>query len=221
MATELQTRRLARTVTSPIPRRLGPVPGATLVDGDLLATVGFTDHALLRFAERSGLKFSGRQLLDPIVRDLLSNEGLRVPEPPEGVRLSKEADFYMQAGTWLLFLGYGPPGRRSITTVVQIGPKLSWKAALARGRIATPVPITVSEPRQHPVTLTSSVTRAWAGPSRLRQLLGLGAEHHARQQAAARGYARALKEWTARRSEYDEQRARAHERHLVRHGFTA
>ncbi len=120
-ATQLQYQRTARRRVSVIPRRSGPIPGATLVDQDLLANVHFSNHVLERFAERTGLPLAGRAALEPIVKDLLLQEGLRVPSAPGWARVRK-APFYMQAGSWLLFTGRPNPragaGHLTITTVV-------------------------------------------------------------------------------------------------------
>jgi hypothetical protein len=209
---------------SVIPRRSGPIPGATLVEEDLLASVQFSNHVLERFAERSGLPLAGRATLEPIVRDLLLQEGLRVASPPRWARLGKPAPFYLQAGSWLLFVGRPNPragaGHRRITTVVNAAPDRTWAAAFARGEIATPPPLPNGRPNLERVAVGSSVAIALRqSSSPLKLPATIKGTHRKRQRQADLAFASALADWETVERQHEATRARAHEEHLARHGF--
>ena len=214
----------ARRHVSVIPRRCGPISGACLVTHQLLDHVGFSDHALERFAERAGLPYESRAVLEPVVRDLLLQEGLRVGRPPRWARLREPAPLYLQAGFWLLFVGRpnprGGPDGRTITTVINASPDRTWAKALERGDIATPLPRLIARPTLERAALRSSIASALAGhPSPLRVLGAIVATHRRHQEEAELAYARALADWERAEREHKILRARANEEHLVRHGF--
>lgn len=113
------------------------------VDRELLGRVGFTDHAIERFAERAGLATAERRRVEPIVRDLLAREGRVVRRPPRWHRSSNAADGYLQAGEWLLFIcreSRRRPGSYDVVTIVNNGERTTWSTALDRGLIFTPLP---------------------------------------------------------------------------------
>ena len=72
---------------------------------ELLEQIGFTDHALTRFASRAGMATSSRAVVEPIVRDLLLQEGLVVGARPHWAHSRDTADLYLQLGEWMLFIG--------------------------------------------------------------------------------------------------------------------
>lgn len=199
---------------SRFPRRSGPVLGATLVDAQLLAVVGFTDHALERFIHRTGIAPADRAAIERIVRDLLLQEGLRVPRPPQWAHVTP-APFYLQAGNYLLFVGR--PGRKgsvrshTISTVIAHD-DWTWAEALAHGALGTPPP-PARPSSAHPPRLLDSLGRVRS----VGGLLGLLGAHRARE-ADARVQAQADFERQAR--DYVTQRRAARERHLSLHGFT-
>lgn len=113
------------------------------IDRELLGRVGFTDHAIERFAERAGLDTAERRRIEPIVRDLLMREGRVVRRPPRWYRSSNAADGYLQAGEWLLFIcraSRSRGGAYDVVTVVNNGERTTWSRALDRGLIFTPHP---------------------------------------------------------------------------------
>ena len=223
-ATQLQYQRNARRHVSVIPRRSGPIPGATLVDQDLLASVHFSNHVLERFAQRTGLPLTGRAQLEAIVEDLLLQEGLRVPNQPGWAHVRK-APFYLQAGSWLLFTGRPNPragaGHRTITTVVAQQDR-TWPSALERGEIETPPPRLLSPPTPDKVALRSSIATVLGRHGSPLALLGeLRATHRDRQSQADRAFTRAVADGELAEREHQAARARAREKHLIRHGFLA
>lgn len=113
------------------------------VDRRLLACLGFTDHAVARFAERAGLPAAGRRRLEPVMRDLLLQEGRIVPERPRWARSRNEADVYLQVGEWLLFVCRASSRRLGDLSVVTVlnGPQgTTWQRAFERGLVRTPPP---------------------------------------------------------------------------------
>jgi hypothetical protein len=226
--TALEPRTRKRPI-SVIPRRCGAISGARLVDGELLARVNFSDHALERFRERAGLELHSRAALEPIVRDLLLQEGLRVPSSPRWARLRRPAPWepvplYLQAGFWMLFVGRpdprSGPSYRTITTAITAAPDRTWTTALARGEIGTPPPPALERPTLEEVSLRSSVTAAIrADSSPLGWLAGIGATHRERKAAALRAHADAIADQERSEREYQAAREHAREKHLTRHGF--
>jgi hypothetical protein len=108
-----------------------------------LEQVGFTDHALERFAARAGLATDSRAVLEPLIRRLLLREGAVVFERPHWARSRNTADVYLQLGEWMLFIGCRreePRRGYAIVTVVN-GPRGNdWSHAWRRGYVATPPP---------------------------------------------------------------------------------
>jgi hypothetical protein len=203
-----------------IPRRCGPIPGATLVDEQLLAAIGISDHALERFAQRAGQPHGSRRQLEAVVRDLLLQEGLRVPGPPGWAHV-RRAPFYLQAGDWLLFTAR-PNARsaarcRTITTVIA-REDLAWAPALERGWIATPPPCHRAPPRPASVTVRSSALEL-LGRGDLRLLLELPSSHRRRRHEAALAFDAAVAEWERGQLVHKAARERAHSAHLTRNGF--
>jgi hypothetical protein len=114
---------------------------------ELLEQIGFTDHALTRFAGRAGMATSSRALVEPIVRDLLLQEGLVVGARPHWAHSRNTADLYLQLGEWMLFIGcrQEQPGTPyAIVTVVNGPEENTWRTALRRGYIFTPPPPSIS-----------------------------------------------------------------------------
>lgn len=214
---------------SVIPRRCGPISGAQLVDRDLLARVSVSTHALERFAERAGVPAGARAELEPLIRDLLEQEGLVVIKPPRWARLRRPSAYaqtplYLQAGFWMLFVckpdPRSGPSHWTITTVVTEDPTWTWPAAVSARRIGTPPPPDGAPPAPEPITLSSSVALALArtrSPVRLPRVIST--VHEARKQASARRHAIALQQWRREHRSYERARHQAHARHLRRHGF--
>jgi len=200
---------------SRFPRRCGPVPGAGLVDAQLLAVVGFSDHAIQRFAERTGIRERGRHAVEPLARDLLRQEGLRVPRRPNWAG-SRQAPFYLQVGEWLLFVGRKDTrGGRILLTTVIAHEDWTWTEALAHGEVGTPPPLR-AEPRPAAGLGLGGIARALVG----REHTGgvLARVRRARRDAQL-AQAAVLAAYAAERREHDAARAAAHRRHLARHGF--
>lgn len=63
-----------------------------LLDPAALSQVGFTDHAIQRFAQRAGLTTTHRAVVEPIIRDLLAQEGLIAHRPPLWARSKHPGD---------------------------------------------------------------------------------------------------------------------------------
>jgi hypothetical protein len=118
--------------------------GPRSVFPELLDHLSFTDHAIDRFASRAGLATSSRRIIEPVICDLLLQEGLVVPERPHWARSRNTADLYLQLGEWMLFIGCrrGPPSRDyAIVTVVNGPSENTWQSALRRQFIFTPPPV--------------------------------------------------------------------------------
>jgi hypothetical protein len=114
------------------------------VDRRLLGCLGFTDHAVERFAQRAGLPAAGRGRLEPLMRELLAREGRIVPERPRWARSRNEADLYLQVGEWLLFVCRASRRRLGDLDVVTVvnGPQgTTWRRAHERGLVKTPPPV--------------------------------------------------------------------------------
>lgn len=118
-------------------------PGGVPVGPELLERVGFTDHAITRFAQRAELASSSRAVIEPIVRDLLLDEGRVVSAPPPWARSRNSADLLLQLGNWMLLIGCHDPlraGHYSIVTAVNGQAGDNWGKAKRRGYISTPPP---------------------------------------------------------------------------------
>jgi hypothetical protein len=104
--------------------------------------LGFSDHALVRFAERAGLPARDRATLEPLLRDLLVQEGRMVSKRPRWARSRNTADAYVQVGDWLLLIcrhDVRRPG--SLTVVTVVGEGATWERAAERGLVLTPPPV--------------------------------------------------------------------------------
>jgi len=128
------------------------------VDTRVLATVGFTDHAIERFAQRADLRATSRAHVEAVIRDLLLQEGVLTQEQPRWARSRNTAPLYLQLGEWMLFVLRPDPRRPGWHTAVTVvnGPATNdWATALRRGYITTPPP-----PQLRPLPpLTISVGR--------------------------------------------------------------
>jgi hypothetical protein len=106
--------------------------------------LGFSDHALVRFAERAGLPARDRATLERLLRDLLAQEGRMVSTRPRWARSRNTADAYVQVGDWLLLIcrhDVRRPGSLTVVTVVNGPQGMTWERALARGLVGTPPPL--------------------------------------------------------------------------------
>jgi hypothetical protein len=129
----------------PVTARSRPMPA------DLLARIGFTDHAIDRFAGRAGLATSQRAVIEPLLRELVICEGRVVFERPGWARSRNHADLYVQVGAWLLLIACHDPRRPagySVVTVISRPEDRSWAQARRRGHVATAPPAgALSRPR--------------------------------------------------------------------------
>lgn len=193
-----------------------------IVDRTLLGTVGFTDHAIERFAERAGLDVAGRAGVEPIARDLLMQEGRAVATPPSWYRSSNGADGYLQAGEWMLFIcrtSRRRAGAFDVVTVVSNGDRTPWPKARRRGLILTPPPLG-PKPRRRPPRV--GWLRSVAAGLRLRRsgevpIGRFAAVLRARRElraAAAAAHAADRGGFDAARARYEQERRDAHERHV-------
>jgi hypothetical protein len=163
------------------------------VTAPLLQRVGFTDHAIERFATRAGLAVTTRSVIEPIVRDLLLLEGRVVTERPRWARSRNVADLYLQLGEWMLFIGCRRESgserpRYSIVTSIAGGTRTTWRVARRRGYVHTPAPEPLCRRRPPRVSLTVSTAIAIrdrrAGKRREHLLGAIKTTHRARQQHA-------------------------------------
>ncbi|ADB52885.1 hypothetical protein [Conexibacter woesei] len=195
---------------------------AQLVDRDVLGRVGFTDHAIERFAERAGLDTAQRRAVEPIARDLLMQEGRVVGTPPAWYRSSNTADGYLQTGDWLLFVCRASRRRASaydVVTVLCNGDSTTWSRALDRRLIYTPPPLPAAPaPRRRRVGWAGSIV---AGLRLRRERGGIGRLEAIRQAHRERRHAASAAGLEADRAAYDaarrrhrEARERARERHV-------
>lgn len=112
--------------------RAAPAPSTILTPG-LLAAIGFSDHAIERFAQRAGVTPTRRAIVEPLIRDLLLQEGT----------ITASAPLYLQFGDCMLFVlrpGGRNPSRLVAVTAVNGPSHNDWVTALRRGRIGTPPP---------------------------------------------------------------------------------
>jgi hypothetical protein len=198
------------------------------VDARLLALVGFTDHAIERFAERAGLDVSDRRRVEPIARDLLLQEGSSSAQPPRWYGSSNAADGYLQAGEWMLFVlraSRHRAGNWDVVTVLCNGDGTTWPLARKRGLILTPPPLPPRPPRRR--VRVSWVGSVLAGLRDRRRESGAGTSRwaairaaHARRRAAAheRDAREGAAAWEAARKRHEAERAAARKAHLRRYG---
>jgi hypothetical protein len=159
--------------------------------------LGFSDHALVRFAERAGLPARDRATLEPLLRDLLVQEGRTVSKRPRWARSRNTADAYVQVGDWLLLIcrhDVRRPGSLTVVTVVNGPEGMTWERAWERGLVGTPAPLTL----RRPSLIAALLRRPWS------------------IRAALRARRAALVEYEARRAEHDERRRAAAAEHRRR-----
>jgi hypothetical protein len=200
-----------------------------LVDRRLLAQVGFTNHAVERFAQRAGLDTTRRAEVEPIMRDLLLQEGRVVRERPKWARSRNEADLYLQAGEWLLFVCRGSTRRGGAFSVVTVlnGPAgMTWEKALARELVFTPRPVRAARPRRRRARWSESVAAGLAGRSERAEGERAGVvgaivrAHRDRRRALAAEHRAAVAAFETARLRHRDERVRAREAHLRRYGLT-
>jgi hypothetical protein len=206
-------------------------PRSALVDRRLLAQLGITDHAVLRFAQRAGLPTARRGAIEPLMRDLLAQEGRIVTTQPRWARSRNEADYYLQVGEWMLFLCRASRrrlGNLDVVTVIASREAATWALACERGLVGTPPPFDRQRPRRRRVRWREVLAAARAArepsvasarparrPGRLRALLAARAELHAARDAE---HAAALAVYDEARRAHAARRERAHAAHVRRHG---
>jgi hypothetical protein len=182
-----------------------PARRSALVDRHLLAQLGITDHAVLRFAQRAGLPTARRGAIEPLMRDLLVQEGRIVTTQPRWARSRNEADFYVQVGDWMLFLCRASRrrlGNLDVVTVVVSRAAPTWAAACERGLLGTPPPFDRPRPRRRRL--------GWRGL--------LGRRRHELRRVRDEQHAAALVAYDEARRAHAAARERAHAAHVHRHG---
>jgi hypothetical protein len=130
------------------------------VGPSLLERCGFTDHVIERFAARAGLRTTNRQIIEPLIRELLLREGTVVSQRPRWSRSRNRADLYLQLGQWMLFIGCKDrrrSDRYSVVTVVNGEENTTWKRARRLGYIRTPPPPTIAGSRPEHINALGSV----------------------------------------------------------------
>ncbi len=186
--------------------------------------LGFTDHALQRFAQRAGLDAHSRVTIEPIIRDLLSQEGHFVDEPPHWARSRNRADRYVQVGDWLLLICRYDERRAGGLTVVTVvnGPEgTTWQRALEIGYIGTPLPQRFPAPPRPFVSIWQSIlTGLRNGPdANGRGLFSRIIDAHRAQRAKAQAeHQRAMSLHRQRVEAYKDARAQARLNHRRRKG---
>lgn len=198
----------------------GVSPRAKLVDRRVVQSLDLTNHAIERFAERTGLPTDDRRWVEPIVRDLLQIEGRIVDQRPGWGRSSNVADLYVQVGEWLLFVCEREtrPGRPPYTVVTVINnADMDWRTARARGLVFAPEPLPYEQPPQrHRVTWGESFTAARkSGKAKgLRGLFDATRVERRTRQARLDAQYNAQREASDRRRRiHEEERAAAYEKH--------
>ncbi len=178
---------------------------SALVDRRLLAQLGITDHADQRFAQRAGLSTARRGAVEPLMRDLLAQEGRIVPAAPRWARSRNEADLYLQVVEWMLFLCRGSRrrlGNLEVVTVINSREAPTWEAARERGLLGTPPPFAQRRPRRRRL--------GWRGL--------LGRRRRELRRARDEQHAVALAAYDEARRAHAAARERAHDAHVRRHG---
>jgi hypothetical protein len=204
-----------------------PASRARLVNPRLLQSIGFTNHAIERFAERAGLDTAERLRVEPIVRDLLVQEGRVVDRPPSWSRSRNEADRYLQVGEWLLLIcrhDRRGGNRYDVVTIINNGNRMTWDKALDRGLIFTPPPLPARPRRRRPrARWTTSIAaglharRAADDHDRTGRLTAILRAHRGQRRALAAEHAAARAAHRALAQRHDADRKQAHERHLRRY----
>jgi len=207
--------------------RLDVVAGVQLLDPAVLSRVGFTDHAIERFAQRAGLAVSHRAVVEPIIRDLLAQEGLVAHRLPRWAHSRRRGDLHLQIGQWMLLICRHDPhraGRYDAVTVVNGPAENTWTRALQHGYLATPPPIILAHPaRRQRAHWTTSIHiglrqhRRDSSPTHglIATILSVHRERLAtfavRDVAADSKYRRATEE-------HQQRRRMAYQQHLRRYG---
>jgi hypothetical protein len=195
-----------------------------LIDDYAQHQLGFTDHALERFAQRAGLNARSRAAVEPVIRDLLNQEGRFVAEPPHWARSQNRADGYVQVGDWLLLICRFDELRAGGLTVVTIvnGPEgTTWQRALELGYIATPLPQRFPAPPRPFVSIWESVLagrRSGPGADGGGLFSRILAAHRAQRAKAQAEHQRAVSLHRQRVEAYEDARARARTDHRRRNG---
>jgi hypothetical protein len=192
-----------------------------LVDEAVQRRLGLTDHAIARFGERAGLGVGDRRALEPVLRDLLDQEGLLVAERPAWARSQNTADAYVQVGEWLLLIcrhDVRRPGSWTVVTVVVGSGRPTWERAVARGLLGTPPPLPGPPPKRRRVGLAEAVRAAVASRAGLGLPWRIVAEYRDRRAAAGREHRERLAAYRALRADWEAQRAAARAEHRRRHG---
>jgi hypothetical protein len=195
-----------------------------LIDGRLQRSIGFTDHALERFAERAKIGASSWREVETILRDLLNQEGRVVQEPPHWARSRNKADAYIQVGEWLVLICRHDQLRRgavSVVTIVNGPPKNTWRRALELGYIATPMPQNLPPPQQPYTSFWESVkiARRTNEPGQPGIISRVSHTHRTRRAKAQATYEEAHRSHLEHVAAYEGQRRRARENHIRRYGM--
>jgi hypothetical protein len=188
------------------------------VDQRWLAGIGFSDHAIERFAQRAGLDTASRARVEPVIRDLLLQEGVVTTRQPRWARSQNTTELYLQLGDWMLFVLRPDRQRAGCFTAVTVvnGPADNdWVTALRRGYIVTPPPPRYEALPPRRVSLIGCVRFVLAerrGDRRgrlLAQVVSTYRERRTAQDSEREGVAAANR---AKRDEYEATRARARQR---------
>lgn len=198
-------------------------PERMLITEQHQRNLGFTNHALERFAERAGITAHSWRALESVLRDLLYQEGRVVPERPHWARSQNTADAYIQVGEWLLLICRHDELRRGALTVVTSvnGPEgNTWSRALEAGYIETPMPQVLSTPRLQHTSLWESIkiARDCRGPGQPHFVGRVRRTHSARRAEAQDAYETLLHKYHKAVRAYEARRARAREHHIQRYG---
>ena len=192
----------------------GKAPGGSeSVAVELLDGIGFTDHAIERFAERAGLQTRSRPVIEPIVRELLLREGWLVAKRPAWARSRNRADIYLQLGEWMLFIGCRDRrnGRHYAIVTVENRPGTTWRKANRRRYVRAAPPARAT--RRKPSRLVSAGIAIRERPRLAGLHHAIKATHRARRERAAAEYEWAILEGWRRSSRSQENDARGDVRH--------
>ncbi|MGE4426524.1 MAG: hypothetical protein AB7G37_08750 [Solirubrobacteraceae bacterium] len=136
--------------------------------------LGFTDHALERFAERGGLPGRDRATLRRDLAELVAIDGRFVRRRPGWAPSRNTADAYVQVGNWLLLIcvtDRRDPGRLTVTTVITGRDQLTWDRAYRQGYVRVPEPLAVGLGACPRLPLWRAIVTALGDPSRDRGTL--------------------------------------------------
>lgn len=131
----------------------------TILTPARLAMIGFSDHAIERFAQRAGVTPTRRAIVEPLIHDLLLLEGMLTTSAPRWALSRNRAPLYLQLGDWMLFIlrpDARHPSRFVAVTVINRPTDNDWVTALRRGHIGAPPP-----PRLHPLPSGRVDWRDW------------------------------------------------------------